>query len=175
MHFRVLNLQNDNFTIDLREINGIKIWEIEDIPHPNVVTSDIAQYRGQRYVEQLMKVVNQKIYKENEDQYLDSLFQIFEKSLEQGVIDQSKIHSDNGKFYTKISWTGYSWKLSRDLLKRQVKIEFIDIMDDEPIGEMTLIFKKIAEDGGCIFLSPRLFSKMNLKPGNDVKIHMRFV
>ena len=167
-------MHNENFSIDLQEINGIRIWEIDDIPHPNLISSNTVQYRGQRYVEQLLMVVNKKIYRENEDQYLDSLFQIFEKSLEQGIISQGKVQGDNGKFYTKISWTGYSWKLPRELLVRPVKVEFHDISNDKPICEMKITFKKIAEDGGCIFISPRLFSKMNLKLGNDVRIKMKF-
>ncbi len=167
-------MNEDIFSIDLCEMNGIRIWEVDDIPHPNVVTDNIAQYRGQRYVEQLMKVVNQKIYRENQDRYLDSLFQIFDKSLEEGVEDVGKILCDDRSYYTGISWTGYSWKLPTELLKRNVDIEFRMIDDDEVIGKMKIPFKKIAGDGGSIMISPRLFSNMRLKVGSEVRIRMRY-
>ena len=167
-------MNDENFSIDLHEMRGVRIWEVKDVPHPNVVSDNIAQYRGQRYVEQLMKAVNQKIYKENEDRYLDSLYEIFDKSLEEGVEDVGKILWDDRSYYTSISWTGYSWKLPQELLKRSVDIEFRMIDDDAVIGKMNVSIKKIANDGGSIMISPRLFSSMRLKVGYEVRIKMRY-
>lgn len=166
-------MQTENFSINLPELNGIKIWEVEDVPHPNFVKDNVAHYIGQKYVEQLMKAVNSKILKEKEDRFLDPLFLIFERSMEEGVEDVGKILWDERSYYTNISWTGYSWKLPQELLRRMVDIEFRTVDDDDFLGKISIPFKKIASDGGSIMISSRLFSSMRLKVGNELKIKMK--
>ena len=165
---------NKSLSIRLHETNGMKVWEMKGIPIPNDVKYGIACYNGQENVERLIKIINQKAFLGREDLYLEPLFSIFESSLEQGVEDEGTIQWDDRCFYTRISWTGYSWKLPPAIKKRNVDINISKIGEDGKAGNFRVQIKKIAGDGGDIQISPRIASKLNLKSGNKVNVKMRF-
>jgi hypothetical protein len=165
---------NDSFSIHLQENNGMKVWELEDIPIPNDVQCGTACYNGQKNVERLIKIINHKAFINHEDRFLEPMFSIFESSLEQGVEDEGTIQWDDRSHYTRISWTGYSWKLPPEIKKRMVEIDICKVGGNDVIGKIRIPLKKIAKDGGDIQISPRIVSKLNLKNGNIVNVKMRF-
>ena len=169
-----LIMVNESFSIYLRETSGMKVWEMDDIPIPNDVISGTACYIGQKNVERLMKIINQKAFINGEDRFLEPMFLIFENSLEQGVEDEGTIQWDDRNHYTKISWTGYSWKLPVQIKKRMVEIDISRVGEKDKVGKIKISLKKIAQDGGDIQISPRIISKLSLRNGNVVNVKMRF-
>lgn len=167
-------MNDESFCIHLTEINGFKTWEMEDIPLPHSVSSGNAKYNGQKYVEQLLKAINRKAFMEHDESYIAPFLSIYESCLEQGVENESMIHWDDKSFYTRISWTGYTWKLPPELKRRMVKVEISKLGSDEQEAQIRIPLKKIADDGGDILLSPRMVSKQNLRSGNTVKVKIRF-
>jgi hypothetical protein len=167
-------MDNNIFSVCLHENNGIRVWEMEDIPQPNEVNSGTAHYHGQKYVEYLLKIINQKAFMDHEERYLDPLFSIFESSMEQGVEDEGTIQWNDRCHYTRISWTGYSWKLPQDIKKRMVQIELAKVGEQETVGRIKVPLRKIAEDGGDILISSKIISKLKLKNGNPVLVRMQF-
>ncbi|MEA3559074.1 MAG: hypothetical protein U9R75_07470 [Candidatus Thermoplasmatota archaeon] len=152
----------------------MKVWEMDDIPQPNEVHCDSAHYHGQKYVEQLLKIINQKAFMNNEERFLDPFFSIIKSSLEQGVEDEGTIQWDDRSHYTKISWTGYSWKLPPDLKKRIVQIDISKVGEHEPVGKIKISLRKMAENKGDILISPKIISKLNLRNGNVVNVKIQF-
>jgi len=165
---------NEKFSIHLHESNGMKVWEMEDIPVPNDVHCGTACYKGQKYVERLMKMLNHKAFMDHEDRFLEPMFIIFESSLEQGVEDEGTVQWDDRSYYTRISWMGYSWKLPPEIKRRSVEIEISKIGTDEKAEMIRIPLKKIASDGGDILISPKIASKLNLKIGNTINVGIRF-
>lgn len=167
-------MDDDLFSIYLQESNGMKIWEMDDIPQPNDVNCGTAHYHGQKNVEHLLKILNQKAYMNNEECFLDPLFSIFKSSLEQGVEDEGTIQWDDRSHYTRISWTGYSWKLPPEIKKRMVQIDISKVGEHEKVGKIRITLRKIADDGGDILISAKIISKLDLKKGNIVTVKIRF-
>ncbi len=166
-------MEQNIFSISLQEYNGFKVWELDDIPKPNEVRSGTARYHGQRYVEQLMKSVNRKVFMNKEDRFLAPLYSILENSLENGVEDEAWIKWDDRSHYTRISWTGYLWKLPPEIKRRSVLIEILKIGTEIPPAELKVTLKKIADDKGDILIPPKVVSKLNLKNGDPVNVRMR--
>jgi hypothetical protein len=154
---------------------GMKVWEMKDIPIPNDVKYGIARYNGQKNVERLIKIINQKAISNREHRFLESLFSIFESSLEQGVEDEGTIQWDDRSFYTRISWTGYSWKLPPEIKKRIVIIDISKVGNNEEVGNLRIPLKKIAMDGGDIRISPRIISRLDLRNGDKVNVKLKFI
>ena len=167
-------MSNDDFSIFLQESKGLRVWEMDEIPHPTDVNCDTAHYRGQKNVEHLLKVINKKAFMYNEERYLDPLFSIFESSLERGVEDEGTIQWNDRSHYTRISWTGYSWKLPPDLKKRMVQIDISKLGEDDSVSKIRISIRKLADDGGDILISSKIISKLNLKKGNAVTVKIRF-
>jgi hypothetical protein len=165
---------NESFSIHLQKFDGIKIWEMDGVPQPNDVYSNTAFYHGQKNVENLIKIINQKAFMDHEDRFLYPLFSIFESSLMQGVEDEGVVQWDDRSHYTRISWTSYSWKLPPDIKKRMMDIEITKVGGNGQVGEIKIPLKKIADNGGDIQIPPRFMSKLNLRNGDIVKIKMRF-
>ena len=165
---------NESFSIHLHENNGFKVWEMEDVPIPNHISCGTALYNGQKNVERLIKIINHKAFINREDRFLEPMYSIFESSLEQGVEDVGKIQWDDRSHYTRISWTGYSWKLPPEIKRRMVEIDISKTGEDSPVGKIRISLKKIANDGGDILISPRIISKLNLRNGNIVNVKIRF-
>jgi len=135
---------------------------------------DTADYMGQRYVEQLLKIVNKKAFINNEDDFLEPFFSIFESSLEQGVEDESTIQWDDRCHYTRISWTGYSWKLPQEIKRRLVQIDISKLGGGNPVGQIRIPLRKIADDGGDIQISSRIMSKTKLRNGDPISVKIQF-
>lgn len=167
-------MDNEIFSICLQESNGIKIWEMDDIPQPNEVNCGKAHYHGQKYVEYLLKIINKKAYMNSEERFLVPLYSIFVSSLEQGVEDEGTIQWNDRSHYTRISWTGYSWKLPPDIKKRMVQIEISKIGEQEMVGKIRIPLKKLADDRGDILISSKIVSKLNLKNGHIVNVKIQF-
>ena len=167
-------MDNETFSICLHESNGMKVWEMDDIPQPNEIRCNTAHYQGQKYVEQLLKIINQKAFINHEERFLDPLFSIFESSLEQGVEDKGTIQWDDRSHYTRISWTGYSWKLPPDIKKRMVQINISKVGEHDSVGNIRIPLRKIADDRGDILISSKIISKLNLRNGNAVNVKIRF-
>ncbi|MBN1389072.1 MAG: hypothetical protein JXA22_00350 [Candidatus Thermoplasmatota archaeon] len=165
---------SDIFSVRIEESNGVKVWEMDDIPRPNEVNCGTAHYHGQRNVEHLLKVINQKAFMNHEDRFLDPLFSIFQSSLEQGVEDEGTIQWDDRSHYTRISWTGYTWKLPPEIKRRMVIIDITTPGEDFRSGEIMVPLRKIADDGGDILIPPKIVSKMNLRIGCPVNVRIRF-
>lgn len=167
-------MNDPNLSVSLQDIHGMKPWEMKDFPPPNEVEGGMATYRGQKYIENLMKILNQKVYQEHDERLLPYIYEIFEKSIEYGVEDEGTILWDDRSHYTRISWTGYSWKLPNELKRRKVKVRISKLEDEDINAEFKVPLTKIANDGGDILIAPRLVSKMNLKKGNQVSVRMCF-
>ncbi|MBN1539267.1 MAG: hypothetical protein JW939_03915 [Candidatus Thermoplasmatota archaeon] len=167
-------MNSDIFSVCLEECNGMKVWEMDDIPRPTEVNCGTARYHGQRNVEQLLKIINHKAFMNHEERFLDPLFSIFESSLEQGVEDESTVQWDDRSHYTRISWTGYTWKLPPEIKRRTVLIEITRSGEDGPSGEIAIPLRKIADDGGDILIPPKIVSRMNLRIGCPVNVRIRF-
>ncbi|MFO8050203.1 MAG: hypothetical protein R6V01_00700 [Thermoplasmatota archaeon] len=167
-------MDDQAFSICLQECNGIRVWEMEGIPQPNEVDRGTALYYGQGYVENLIKTVNHKAYMEHEELFMGPLFYIFECSLEQGVEDVGLVQWDDQRHYTRISWTGYSWKLPHEIKRRTVSIEISKLGENEVTGRILISLKKIAEAGGDIQIPPKIVSKLDLRNGNEIRIKMKF-
>ena len=167
-------METKPFSISIEEMDGMRIWELDDIPKPMNVVGGTAQYVGQKYVEQLMKKVNQKAFMDHEEWFLDPLFSIFQSSLEQGIVDEGTVNWNGRSNFTRISWTCYSWKLPQEIKRRVVQIEISKAEEGAPVGTMEIPLTKIANDGGDILISPRIVSKLGLKKGNTVNVKMMF-
>ncbi|MCU0799668.1 MAG: hypothetical protein MUC62_08355 [Candidatus Thermoplasmatota archaeon] len=166
-------MDNGIFSISLQESNGLRIWESDDLPQPNEVSSGTARYYGQRTVKELLRMVNQKAFIDHMDRFLDPMFSIFESALEQGVEENASVQWDDNDHFIKTSWTNYSWKLPPELKRRMVQID-ISKTEGQSEGTIKVPFKKLADDGSVILLSPKLLSKMNLRKGNPVTVKVRF-
>ncbi len=165
---------NENFKINIYEKDGMRLWEMDDIPAPNGIEEDTAFYCGQKNVEQLLKTVHRKAYINKEEACLDALFAICERSLEQGVVDDGTISWKDDVQYTRISWTSYFWKLPPALKRRSVDIIINKQGRPEMQGSMTVSLKKIADDDGDIHLPPKIRSKLNLRNGDTVTVRIKF-
>ena len=165
---------NESLSIHLHEDDGLRIWEMEGIPSPDSIHNGIAHYHGQKKVENLIKRINQKVFMDHEDRFLGPLCSIIESSLEQGVEDVGSVQMDNRSFYTRISWTGYSWKLPPELKRLIVEIDISKVGINDIAGKIKVPLKKIATDGGDILISNKIASKLDLKNGNIIKVRMRF-
>jgi hypothetical protein len=165
---------NESFSIHLNESYGMRVWEMEDIPPPNGVSFGQAHYNGQKNVENLIKIINKKVFMNNEQRFLSPLYSILESSLEQGVESEGLIQWDDRSYYTRTSWTSYSWKLPNEIQRRMVRIDITKIGDEDHFIRMQIPLKKIAKDGGDILLSPKVAAELNLKNGNRVNIKIRF-
>ena len=167
-------MNNEIFSIHLQESDGMKVWEMDEIPQPNNVICGMAYYHGQNNVEKLLKILNHKAFMNNEECFLNPLFSIIECSLEQGVEDEGTIQWDDRSYYTKISWTSYSWKLPPNIKRRRVQIAISKVGEPHSVGNIQISLKKIADDGGDIRISPKMISKLNLDLGNAVTVKIRF-
>ena len=167
-------MNTDIFSICLLESNGMKVWELEDIPQPNEVNCGTAHYHGQKNVEHLLKIINRKAFMNHEERFLDPLFSIIESSLEQGVEDEGRIQWNDRSHYTRISWTGYSWKLPQDIKRRMIQIDISKVGEHDSVGKIRIPLRKLADDGGDILISPKIVSKLNLKNGNAVTVKIQF-
>ncbi len=167
-------MSNGTFSISVQESNGFKIWEVDDLPQPTEVSSGKASYYGQRNVKELLRMVNQKAFIDHMDRFLDPMFSIFESALEQGVEENASVQWDDEDHFIKTSWTNYSWKLPPELKRRMVQIDISKNEGKCSEGTIKVPFKKLADDGSVILLSPKLLSKMNLRKGNPVTVKVRF-
>ncbi len=165
---------NESFSIQIQENNGLKLWEIDGIPQPNNVLEGMAHYNGQGNVENLLKIINHKVYKDHEERFLDPLYSIFNSSLEQGVGDDGTIQWDDRSHFTRISWTSYTWKLPPEIKRKRVQITISKVGDNNSIGTFIITLRKIADDGGDIQIPAKIISKLNLKNGNSVSVRIRF-
>lgn len=165
---------NEMFSINLEESDGVRVWEMDDIPQPNTVYQGTARYNGQKNVENLIKVINQRAFIDHEDRFIDPFFSIFERSLEQGVEDEGIIQWDDRSHFTRISWTNYTWKLPPEIKRRMVQIDISKRGENESVGKIRIPLSKIANDGCDILISSRIITKLNLKNGIAVNVKMRF-
>ncbi len=167
-------MDRDILTISIQESNGMKLWELEDIPQPNEVNCGTAHYYGQKKVEHLLKAINTKAFNNHSERFLDPFFSIFESSLEQGVKEEGTVQWDDRSFYIRISWAGYSWKLPQEIKRRMVQIDISKVGVEGSEGMIRIPLKKLADDGSVILISPKIASKMNLRNGNPVIVKIRF-
>lgn len=167
-------MKDDSFFVNIEEYNGMKFWEMDDIPIPNDVNLGMARYNGQRYVEQLLKVMNKKAFLEHEDNLKVPFYLIFESSLEQGVENEARIQWNDKFYYARLSWTSYSWKLPHEIKRRSVQIDISKVGASDKVERIQVPLKKIADDGGEILISPKIVSKLDLRNGNSVNIKIKF-
>ena len=165
---------NESFSIHIQEDNGFKVWEMDGIPPPNDVIAGVAYYNGQGNVEKLLKSINQKVYKDKEERYLNTLYSILKSSLVQGVEDEGTIQWDDRSHYTRISWTDYTWKLPPDIKRKKVRITISKVGDYDTNSTIIISLQKIADDVGDIKILAKTISKLNLKIGNAVTVKIRF-
>ncbi len=167
-------MDNEFFSVTIQETNGTKVWESDDLPRPNDVNCGTAHYSGQKNVEYLLKLMNQKAFINHEERFVDPFFSIFESSLEQGVENEGTIQWDDRSFYTRISWASYTWKLPPEIKKRIVQIDISRAGETDPVSRIKVPISKIANDGGDILISPRIISKLKLKNGSPISVRIRF-